>query len=165
VRTFHEVTGAFAKPAANDSLYVERQGGEEAGCDGFTDVPCRLVHAPSSPWLGERTLTPEAQVAYTGQPRLGQPLTFVGGVFQQTVAGNSVVRATPLVGITVELHRRVGASPERFEPTGVRAVTDAGGHFDIVLPALAGNPWYTAVASTPGIATWAGRGTVGATAP
>jgi hypothetical protein len=165
LRTFREVTGAFAKPAANDSLYVERQGGEEAGCDGFTDVPCRVVYAPSSPWAGERTLTPEAQVAYTGQPHLGQPLTFVGGVFQQTVSGNSVVRTTAFAGITVELYRRVGANPERFEPTGLRAVTNAAGHFDIVLPAVPGNPWYTAVAATPGIPTWAGRGTVGSTAP
>jgi len=165
LRTFREVTGAFAKPAANDSIYVERQGGEEAGCDGFTDVPCRVVYAPSSPWAGERTLTPEAQVAYTGQPHLGQPLTFVGGAFQQTVSGNSVVRTTALAGITVELYRRVGANPERFEPTGLRGVTNAAGHFDIVLPAVTGNPWYTAVAATPGIATWAGRGTVGSAAP
>jgi hypothetical protein len=165
VRTFREVTGAFAKPSANGSLYVERQGGEEAGCDGFTDVPCRVVYAPSSPWAGERTLTPEAQVAYTGQPHLGQPLTFVGGVFQQTVSGNSVVRTTALAGITVELYRRVGANPERFEPTGLHGVTNAAGHFDIVLPAVPGNPWYTAVAATPGIPTWAGRGTVGSTAP
>jgi hypothetical protein len=165
VRTLREVTGAFAKPAANASVYVERQGGEEAGCDGFTDVPCRLVYAPSSPWLGERTLTPEAQVAYTGQPHLGQPLTFVGGVFQQTVSGNSVVRTAPLAGVTVELYRRVGSNPERFEPTGARGVTNAAGHFDIVLPAVGAQPWYTAVAATPGIPTWAGRGTVGSTAP
>jgi hypothetical protein len=166
VRTFRTVTGAFAKPSANSSLYVELQGGEEAaGCDGFTDVPCRVVYTPSSPWLGERTLTPEAQVAYTGQPRLGQPLTFVGGVFQQTVAGNSIVRTTPLAGISVELYRRVGANPERFEPTGARGVTNADAHFDIVLPAVGPHPWYTAVAATPGIATWAGRGTVGSTAP
>jgi len=166
VRTFREVTGAFAKPSANGSLYVERQGfEEEAGCDGFTDVPCRVVYAPSSPWLGERTLTPEASVAYTGQPRLGQPLTFVGGVFQRTVAGNSLVRDTPLSGVTVELYRRIGTNPERFEPTGVRAVTNANGHFDIVLPAVGAQPWYTAVASTAGIPTWAGRGTVGSTAP
>jgi hypothetical protein len=166
VRTFREVTGAFAKPSANGSLYVERQGfEEEAGCDGFTDLPCRVVYAPSSPWLGERTLTPEASVAYTGQPRLGQPLTFVGGVFQRTVAGNSIVRDTPLSGVTVELYRRVGTNPERFEPTGARAVTNANGHFDIVLPAVGAQPWYTAVASTAGIPTWAGRGTVGSTAP
>jgi hypothetical protein len=166
VRTFREVTGAFAKPAANDSIYVERQGfEEETGCDGFTDVPCRLVYVSSSPWVGERTLTPEAQVAYTGQPHLGQPLTFVGGVFQQTVAGNSVVRTTALAGVTVELYRRVGANPERFEPTGARAVTNADGHFDIVLPAVGAQPWYTAVASTAGVPTWAGRGTVGSTAP
>jgi hypothetical protein len=44
-------------------------------------------------------------------------------------------------------------------------VTNAAGHFDIVLPAVPGNPWYTAVAATPGIPTWAGRGTVGSTAP
>jgi hypothetical protein len=166
VRTFREVTGAFAKPSANGSLYVERQGfEEEAGCDGFTDVPCRIVYAPSSPWLGERTLTAEASVAYTGQPRLGQPLTFVGGVFQRTVAGNSPVRDTPLAGVTVELYRRVGTNPERFEPTGARGVTNADGHFDIVLPAVGAQPWYTSVAATPGIPTWAGRGTVGSVVP
>jgi hypothetical protein len=165
VRTFRGVTGAFAKPSANSSLYVELQGGEEAGCDGFTDVPCRLVYAPSSPWLGERTLTPEAQVAYTGQPRLGQPLTFIGGVFQQTVAGNSIVRTTPLAGISVELYHRTGTNPEHFQPTGARGVTNTGGHFDIVLPAVGADPWYTAVAATPGVVTWAGRGTVGSVAP
>jgi hypothetical protein len=165
VLTFRHVTGAFAKPAVNDSIYVERQGGEEAGCDGFTDVPCRLVYVSSSPWVGERTLTPEAQVAYTGQPHLGQPLTFVGGVFQQTVAGNSVVRTTALAGIMVELSRRVGTNPERFAPTGARGVTNADGHFDIVLPAVGAQPWYTAVAATPAVATWAGRGTVGSVAP
>jgi hypothetical protein len=86
-------------------------------------------------------------------------------VFQQTVAGNSVVRTTALAGITVELYRRVGTNPERFEPTGANGVTNADGHFDIVLPAVGAQPWYTAVAATPGVATWAGRGTVGSVAP
>jgi hypothetical protein len=165
VRTLREVTGAFAKPAANDSIYVERQGGEEAGCDGFTDVPCRLVYAPSSPWLARRTLTPQLTVAYVGQPRRGQPLTFTGQLTQQTAAGNAIAGTTPLPGVTVELYHRTGTNPERFDPTGLRAVTGADGSYSVVLPSAGADPWYTAVATTPGVATWAGRGTVGSVAP
>jgi hypothetical protein len=165
LRTFHEVTGAFAKPAASDAIYVERQGGEESGCDGFTDVPCHLVYAQSSPWQGQRTLTPELTVGYIGQPRRGQPLTFSGVLTQSTAAGNAIASTTPLGGVTVELYHRTGSNPERFEPTGLRASTDANGHYEIVLPAVGADPWYTAVASTFEIATWAGRGTVGSVQP
>ena len=77
VRAFRTLTAAFAKPSANASLYVESQGGEETWCDGFTDVPCRLVLAPALPFGGvQRTLTPQLTVAYQGQPRAGQPLPF-----------------------------------------------------------------------------------------
>jgi hypothetical protein len=165
VRTLRDVTGAFAKPSANGSLYVELQGGEDSGCDGSTDVPCRLVYAPASPWLGQRTLTPQLTVAYTGQPRSGQPLTFTGVLSQATASGNAIASTTPLAGVSVELYHRTGANPERFDPTGLRAVTDATGRYTIVLPAVGADPWYTAVASTPGVATWAGRGTVGSVAP
>ena len=55
------------------------QGGEEASCDGFTDVPCRIVRSPAIPFGGvQRTLTPQLTVAYEGQPRAGQPLPFTG---------------------------------------------------------------------------------------
>jgi hypothetical protein len=165
VRALRDLTGAFAKPAANDSIYVESQGGEALDCDGFSDVPCRLVYAPSSPWSGQRTLTQQLTVAYVGQPRRGQPLTFSGQLTQQTAAGNAVAGTTPLAGVTVELYHRTGSNPEHFEPTGLRAVTGADGNYSIVLPAAGADPWYTAVASTPGVATWAGRGTVGSVAP
>jgi hypothetical protein len=165
VNAFRTLTGAFAKPAANAWLYVEVQGGEEAGCDGFTAVPCRVVYAPDNPWLQPRTLTPELSVAYTGQPRSGQPLTFSGALTQRVVSRDTVTATNPLPGVTVELYHRTGSSPERFVPTGLRAVTDAAGHYDIVLPAAGADPFYTAVASTPGVATWAGRGTVGSVAP
>jgi hypothetical protein len=165
VRALGDLTGAFAKPSANASIYVESQGGEEAACDGFTDVPCRLVYAPSSPWLGQRTLTPQLTVAYTGQPRRGQPLTFSGVLTQSTAAGDSLAGTAPLPGVTVELYHRTGANPEHFEATGLRAVTDATGRYTIVLPAAGDDPWYTAVAATPGVPTWAGRGTVGSVAP
>ena len=165
LRTFHQVTGAFAKPAANDAIYVERQGGEESGCDGFTDVPCRLVYAESNPWQGPHTLTPELTVDYTGQPRRGQPLTFSGALTQSRASGNTIAGTAQLSGVTVELYHRTGSNPERFEPTGLRAITDGTGHYDIVLPAVGADPWYTAVASTVGVPTWAGRGTVGSVAP
>ena len=162
---FRTLTGAFAKPAAQSSLYVEQQGGSDSSCDGFTDVPCRVVLAPQSPWLAQRTLTPQLTVAYSGQPRAGQPLTFSGTLTQQLVAPDHVVGATPVAGVTVELYHRTGSRPERFEPTGLRAVTDAAGRYSIILPAAGADPFYTAVASTPGVATWAGRGTVGSVAP
>jgi hypothetical protein len=165
VRTFRDVTGAFAKPAASDAIYVETQGGEELGCDGFTDVPCRLVYASPSPWVAQRTLTPQLTVGYVGQPRRGQPLTFTGVLTQSTADRNSITGTAPLPGVTVELYHRAGSNPERFEPTGLRAVTGADGTYSIVLPSAGADPWYTAVASTSGVATWAGRGTVGSVAP
>ena len=165
VHTLRDVTGAFAKPSANASIYVELQGGEDSGCDGFTDVPCRLVYAPASPWLGQRTLTPQLTVAYTGQAHSGQPLTFTGTLTQPTASGNAISSTAPLAGVTVELYHRTGSNPERFVATGLRAVTDAGGNYSIVLPSVGSDPFYTAVAATPGVATWAGRGTVGSVAP
>ena len=135
-------------------------------CDGFTDVPCRLVRAPAIPFGGvQRTLTPQLTVAYEGQPRAGQPLPFTGTLTQQVVAGNSVVSTTPLAGVSVGLYHRTGSSPERFDDTGLRGVTGADGSYRIVLPAAGADPWYTAVAATPDVPTWAGRGTVGSVAP
>jgi hypothetical protein len=166
VRAFRTLTGAFAKPAANTSLYVESQGGEETSCDGFTDIPCRIVLAPALPFGGaQRTLTPQLTVAYEGQPRAGQPLPFTGTLSQQVVSGNSVVSTTPLAGVPVGLFHRTGSSPERFVDTGLKAVTGAAGSYRIVLPAAAGDPWYTAAAATAPVPTWAGRGTVGSVAP
>jgi hypothetical protein len=166
VRAFRTLTDAFAKPAANTSLYVESQGGEETACDGFTDIPCRIVLAPAIPFGGvRRTLTPQLTVAYEGQPRAGQPLPFSGTLTRQVVSGNSVVSTTPLAGVSVGLYHRTGSSPERFDDTGLRTVTGADGSYRIVLPAAAGDPWYTAAAATAPLPTWAGRGTVGSVAP
>jgi hypothetical protein len=166
VRTFRTITGGFAKPTADSSLYVEDQSGGEGGCDGFTDVPCRIVRAPAIPFGGvQRTLTPQLTVAYQGQPHSGQPLTFSGALSQQVVAGDAVVSTTGLAGVSVELYHRTGSSPERFDATGLRAVTGADGSYAIVLPAAGADPFYSAVAATPDVATWAGRGTVGSVAP
>jgi hypothetical protein len=166
VRALRTLTDAFAKPAVNSSLYVEAQGGEETSCDGFTDIPCRIVFAPTLPFGGvQRTLTPQLTVAYEGQPRAGQPLAFSGTLTQQVVAGDSVVSTTPLAGVPVSLFHRTGSSPERFDDTGLKAVTGADGSYRIVLPAAAGDPWYTAAAGTAPVPTWAGRGTVGSVAP
>ncbi|HEX6695736.1 MAG TPA: hypothetical protein VF080_03050 [Solirubrobacteraceae bacterium] len=165
-RAFRTLTDAFAKPAANTSLYVESQGGEETSCDGFTDIPCRVVLAPALPFGGvQRTLTPQLTVAYEGQPRAGQPLPFSGTLTQEVVAGSSVVSTTPLAGVPVGLYHRAGSSPEHFDDTGLKTVTGADGTYRIVLPAAAGDPWYTAAAATAPVPTWAGRGTVGSVAP
>ncbi len=165
-RAFRTLTDAFAKPAANSSLYVESQGGEETSCDGFTDIPCRIVLAPALPFGGvQRTLTPQLTVAYEGQPRAGRPLPFSGTLSRQVVSGNRVVSTTPLAGVPVGLFHRTGSRPERFQDTGLKAVTAADGSYRIVLPAAAGDPWYSAAAATVPVATWAGRGTVGSVAP
>jgi hypothetical protein len=165
-RAFRTLTDAFAKPAAHSSLYVEAQGDEGPSCDGFTDIPCRIVLAPALPFGGvQRTLTPQLTVAYEGQPRAGQPLPFSGTLSQQVVSGNRVVSTTPLAGVPVGLFHRTGSSPERFADTGLRAVTGADGSYRIVLPAAAADPWYTAAAATAPVPTWAGRGTVGSVAP
>jgi hypothetical protein len=165
-RAFRTLTDAFAKPAAHSSLYVESQGDEGPSCDVFTDLPCRIVLAPALPFGGvQRTLTPQLTVAYEGQPRAGQPLPFGGTLSQQVVSGNSVVSTTPLAGVPVGLFHRTGSSPERFADTGLKSVTGADGSYRIVLPAAAGDPWYSAAAATAPVPTWAGRGTVGSVAP
>jgi hypothetical protein len=48
----------------------------------------------------------------------------------------------------------------------IRRYDTAGGH-DVKLRTVSSPsyPWYTAVAATPGVPTWAGRGTVGSVAP
>ncbi|HEY3187404.1 MAG TPA: hypothetical protein VGJ70_08005, partial [Solirubrobacteraceae bacterium] len=162
VRAFRTLTGAFAKPTANESLYVEQQFSHAEDCSGFTLVPCRVVLAPASPFAGGvRTLTPQLTVADQGTPRRGQPLTFTGRLTRQQVAGGEVVRTDPLGGVIVELYHQTGSDPERFDPTGLRSVTGADGTYTIVLPAVGDDPRYTAVASTPDVPTWAGRGTVG----
>ena len=162
VRAFRTLTDAFAKPTPNSSLYVESQDEAGPACDGFDDVPCRLVRAPAIPFgRVRRTLTPQLTVAYEGQPRSGLPLPFTGTLTQQVVEGDSLLSTTPLAGVTVGLYHRTGSSPERFDDTGLKAVTGVDGSYRIVLPAAAGDPWYTAVAATPGVPTWAGRGTVG----
>ena len=166
VHAFRTLTDGFAKPAANTSLYVEEQGGDETACDGFTDIPCRIVFAPAVPFGGvHRTLTPELTVAYQGQPENGQPLPFGGTLTQQVVAGNNVVSTTSLAGVSVGLYHRTGSNPEHFDDTGLRTVTGADGSYAIVLPAAAGYLWYTAAAATVPVPTWAGRGTVGSVAP
>jgi hypothetical protein len=165
-RAFRTLTDAFAKPAAGSSLYVESQGDEGTSCDGFSDIPCRIVLAPALPFGGaQRTLTPQLTVAYEGQPRAGKPLPFSGTLSQQVVAGNRVVSTTPLAGVPVGLFHRTGSSPEEFDDTGLKAVTGVDGSYRIVLPATGRDPWYTAAAGTAPVPTWAGRGTVGSVAP
>jgi hypothetical protein len=163
VPALKELDGAFAKPVPHRSLYVEFQKQE---CGSFAAVPCRLVAGSADPFGGVvRTLTPELTVGYEGTPRRGQPLTFSGVLTRKVVAGDELLRTERLPGVTVDLRHRTGANPERFEPTGLTTVTDAGGRWRIVLPAAGDDPWYTAVAATAGVATWAGRGTVGSVQP
>jgi hypothetical protein len=170
-RAFRTLTDAFAKPGANSSIYVASQESGGPACDGSDDVPCRLIYMPRLPFAGAQLRPPpRLSVAYQGQPRAGQPLTFTGSLSNEIYTTRSVVgtrlrTVRPVVGVDVELYRRVGSQPERFEPTGLHATTDADGSYTIVVPALDGNPWYTAVAATPEVPTWAGRGTVGSVAP
>ena len=166
-RAFRALNGAFAKPTPKESLYVEQQGGEESACDGLALVPCRLILSPVIPFGGaQRTITPQLSVGYApAQPRRGQPLTFTGRLTRHVVTQSAEVRVEPLAGVDVELYHRTGSHPERFDATGLHGVTAADGSYEIVLPAAGDDPWYTAVAATPGVPTWAGRGTVGSVGP
>ena len=89
------------------------------------------------------------------------PLAFSGALTRRIVAGGESLRIDPVVGVSVDLRARLGQSPERFVGTGLTATTGIDGTWAITLPSLPGSPWYTAVAATPGVLTWAGRGTVG----
>jgi hypothetical protein len=169
-RAFRTLGDGFAKPSENGSLYVESQEAGGAPCDGSDEVPCRLVSSPRIPFVGaQRTLSPRLTIGYAGQPRRGQPLTFSGKLAKQVYSSNSVVgtrpvATKPLAGVSVELYHRTGSNPERFEPTGLKAATAADGSYSIVLPEVGADLLYTAVAATPDVPTWAGRGTVGSVA-
>ena len=154
VRAFRTLGAGFAHTPDEGSLYVEMQD------DG--SVPSRIVAAPADPFGSTvHALTPELTVGYGGTPRLGGPLAFSGVLTRRIVAGGEQLRADPVVGVSVDLRARVGQSPERFVGTGLTATTGVDGTWAITLPSLPGSPWYTAVAATPGVVTWAGRGTVG----
>ena len=156
------LTGAFAKSSSGTALYVEPQDDEGDEC---VSVPCRLVRAPRSPFgRAVRPLPPQLTVGYAGEPRQSRPLTFRGRLGRKIVQDGRTIRTEPLANVPVELRRRT--KDESFEPTPYRAVTDAGGNYEIVVPPpVPREPWFTAVASTPGVVTWAGRGTVGTASP
>lgn len=163
VRAHVPLTGAFAKTSAGTSLYVEAQDGETGTCAG--PPPCRVVLAPHSPFGRQvRTLAPRLTIAYAGEPRQSQPLTLRGALTRSVVQAGTILRAEPVAGVVVELKRRT--REERFEDTPYRAVTAPDGRYEIVVaPPVPSEPWFTAVAATPGVPTWAGRGTVGSAAP
>jgi hypothetical protein len=154
VRAFRTLGTGFAHTPDGGSLYLE------LGDDGA--VPSRIVAAAADPFGSTvHALTPELTVGYTGTPRPGAPLAFSGALTRRIVAGGEALRVDPVVGVSVDLRARVGQSPEHFVGTGLTATTAIDGTWAITLPSLPGSPWYTAVAATPGVLTWAGRGTVG----
>ena len=163
VRAHTTLTGAFAKSSSGTSLYLESQDGESDSCTQLTPVPCRVVRAPRSPFgRAERPLPPKVTVGYAGAPRTNEPLRLRGVLSRQVVQDGTVIRVEPLAGVRVQLHRRFPGNPERFEQTPFQAVTGPDGGYEIIVPPpIPREPWYTAVAATPGVPTWAGRGTVG----
>jgi hypothetical protein len=165
VRAHTTLTGAFAKSSSGTSLYLEAQDAESDSCTQLTPVPCRVVRAPRSPFgRAERPLPPKLSVGFSGTPRTTQPLPFRGVLSRQIVQDGNVIRVEPLAGVRVQLHRRFRGNPERFEATPYQSVTGPDGSYEIVVPPpIPSDPWYTAVAATPGVPTWAGRGTVGQT--
>jgi hypothetical protein len=160
VRAFRTLGTGFAHTPDVGSLYLELQ--DPSGCSDFDAVPCRIVAAQADPFgATAHALTPELTVSYAGTPRIGQPLAFSGALTRRIVAGGEQLRVDPVPGVSVDLRARVGQSPETFVGTGLTATTAADGGWAITLPSLPGSPWYTAVAATPDVVTWAGRGTVG----
>lgn len=164
------LTGAFAKSSAGTAVYLEAQDDETDTCSAFTPVPCRVVRQPHSPFgRAVRPLPPRLTVGYVSEPPFApaadQPLPFRGGLTRRVVQDGQVIRTEPLAGVVVSLRRRIAGSPERFEATSYAATTDADGRYEIVVPPpIPRDPWFTAVAATPDVPTWAGRGTVGRTA-
>jgi hypothetical protein len=153
------LTGSYAK-----GLYVEAQDAETDTCT----VPCRVVAAPDSPFgSSARTLPPQLSVSYAssrgGNPPSSEPLPFRGTLTRFVVASGDVVRSEPVAGAEVELRQRTA---DGFAPTTYRAVTGADGSYQIVVPPpIPHEPWFTAVARTSPVVTWAGSGTTGLSAP
>ena len=161
------LTGAFAKSSSGTSLYLQAQDDESDSCTEPTPVPCRVIRSTQSPFgRVVRPLPPELTVAYEGEARQSQPLTIRGRLSRKVVGDGEILRTEPVANTVVELKRRTATQPERFEDTPYRAVTGPdGGYTIVVAPPIPREPWYTTVAATSQIATWAGRGTVGLAAP
>ncbi|CAA9478833.1 MAG: hypothetical protein AVDCRST_MAG85-530 [uncultured Solirubrobacteraceae bacterium] len=170
VRAHVPLTGGFAKTSSGTHVYLEAQDDEIDTCSPSTPVPCRVVEAIHSPFSRQvRELAPRLTVEYAtdrpGRPRQGMPLPFRGALTRLVVGDGEILRTDPVAGVRVELLRRSG-TPERFQDTPYRGVTGPDGRYEIVVPPpIPREPWFTAVAATPRIATWAGRGTVGQSAP
>jgi hypothetical protein len=97
-----------------------------------------------------------------GNPRQSMPLPFRGALTRDVVQDGNVLRTEPIAGETIELRRRLNGTPETFTDTPYRGVTGPDGRYEIVVPPpIPAEPWFTAVAGTAPVATWAGRGTVG----
>lgn len=167
VRAHVPLTGSFAKPSDGRSLYLEAQDDEIDSCSG--SVPCRVIVGDRSPFGRQvRTLAPRLTVEYVtdrpGRPRQNEPLPFRGALTRAVVQDGQVIRTEPVTGAAVELRRRT--LTDTYEDTAYRGITGPDGRYEIVVPPpLPREPWFTAVAATPRIATWAGRGTVGQSAP
>ena len=167
IRAHVPLTGSFAKTSDGTHLYVEAQDDESDACT--QSVPCRIVVAPHSPFGRQvRSLAPRLTVEYVtdrpGRPRQNAPLPFRGALTRLVVVEGEILRTDPVAGIAVELRRRT--LEERFEDTPYRGLTGPDGRYEIVVPPpIPREPWFTAVAATQPVPTWAGRGTVGQSAP
>jgi hypothetical protein len=171
VRAHESLTGGFAKTSDGTYLYLEAQDDETDSCTRLTPVPCRVIEARFSPFGRQvRPLAPKLSVEYVtdrpGNPRQNAPLPFRGVLARDVVQDGNVLRSEPIAGETVELRRRLRGNPEVFTDTPYRGATGPDGRYEIVVPPpLPSEPWYTAVAGTSPVPTWAGRGTVGQASP
>ncbi len=173
VRAHTELTGAFARDDRSGAFfYVEGGGFRGDGCAQAAPVPCRLVRASVGPFSPlPRPLLPVLSIASTGErvpsPVYGDPFVVSGRLTRKVVVFGNVARTDPIAGIGVSLLRRVEdpLRPEagtRLEPTGIVATTGADGRWATTLAGPPAQPWFSAVASAPGVpTTYAGRGTGG----
>lgn len=163
------LTGPYARDDRGATWYVE--GGEYRGesCNDAVPVPCRLVRASANPFTATlRPLLPQLTISTRSANALfGDPFTLSGRLTQTLVSGVRVFRTDPLGGVTLEILRRVTdpTAPglhEGFQPTGLFVTTQADGNWSLPLTAPPSSPWFSAVTTSPSVATtYAGRGTTG----
>ncbi len=174
MRARTELTGSFARDDRGGVWYVEGGGFHGHGCAQAAPVPCRLVRATVSPFSPlPRPLLPALSIASTGErvpsPVYGDPLVLSGRLTRKVVVFGNVARTDPIAGVPIALVRRIGdprqgVMAERFEPTGVVAITGPDGRWSTTLAGPPAQPWFSAVASAPAAGvptTYAGRGTGG----
>ncbi len=143
VRAQTELSGSFARDNQSETFwYVEGAGFRGDGCAQIAPVPCRLVRSSVDPFSAlPHALLPRLTIAPAG----ATPFVVGGRLTRTIIHFGTIGRVDPIAGVPVALLRRID---DRFEPTGLSAMTDADGRWSVTVGGPPPQASFSAVASS-----------------